>query len=92
MAFMRSDCDAVDTRRKAMSKRRVNQSWGSTGVVPPRIAGASSFEKVVKTMGLTPAEYEASLELKEWARINREKKYVPADLLRAWGFEQEPGL
>jgi len=76
-----------------LSKRRyVSQSWGSTGVVPARIAAASSFEAMAKTMGLSPAQYESSLELKEWARVHKQKKFVPPDLLIAWGFGREPEL
>jgi hypothetical protein len=75
-----------------MSRRHVNRSWGATGVVPAGAADASSFEMMVKMMGLSPAQYESSLELREWARVHREKKYVPPDLLMAWGFEREPEL
>jgi len=41
-------------------------------------------------MGLSPAQYESSEELKEWVRTNRGQKYVPIDLLTAWGFDVEP--
>jgi hypothetical protein len=49
----------------------------------------SSFEKMAKKLGLTPQEYETSVELKEWARQNMEEKYVPMKLLKAWGFVDE---
>jgi hypothetical protein len=70
-----------------MSKRYVSQSWGSTGIVPVRRARASSFEAMVRSLGLSPTEYERSPELREWVRLNRERKYVPANLLVAWGFD-----
>lgn len=47
---------------------------------------ASSFEKVVQALGLTPEQYISSLALKEWVRSNKDEKYVPPDLLKAWGF------
>jgi len=47
---------------------------------------------MAKTMGLSPAQYESSLELKEWARVHKQKKFVPPDLLIAWGFGREPEL
>jgi hypothetical protein len=75
-----------------MSKRRVDRSWGTLGVVPTRILAASSFETLVTTMGLAPEDYKTSPELREWARINRDRKYVPSDLLREWGLDQEPEL
>ena len=56
--------------------------------MPPK--RPASFDEVVECMGLSPAQYATSTELKEWVRANRERKYVPIDLLRAWGFEVEP--
>jgi hypothetical protein len=49
--------------------------------------GATSFEELVKKLQLTPAEYESSAQLKDWVRKNKDQKYVPSDLLRAWDFE-----
>ncbi len=54
-----------------------------------RCVMATSFEQMVKTLGLSPNEYAASARLKEWVRRNKEEKYVPSDLLEAWGFEKE---
>ena len=70
-------------------KRFVDRSWGSNGVVPMQRKRAASFDEVVKNMGLSPAQYASSVELKEWARANRTQRYVPIDLLIAWGFELE---
>jgi hypothetical protein len=49
----------------------------------------SSFEKMAKKLGLTPQEYESSVELKEWARQNMGEKYVPLYLLKMWGLVDE---
>lgn len=49
---------------------------------------ATSFESIVKKLGLTPEEYESSAQLKNWVRGNMHEKYVPSDLLKAWGFEK----
>lgn len=74
-----------------MSKKRfVQRSWGSKGVVPAPRRNAASFDQVVENLGLSPAQFENSAELKEWVRANREHKYVPIDLLVTWGFEVEP--
>ncbi|HUJ94230.1 MAG TPA: hypothetical protein VLW84_03120 [Terriglobales bacterium] len=50
---------------------------------------ATSFDHVVKILGLSPEEYANSLPLKEWVRQNKDEKYVPTDLLKAWGFADE---
>ena len=50
---------------------------------------ASSFEQVVKDLGISPEQYESSALLKDWVRRNMDEKYVPSDLLKAWGFEVE---
>jgi hypothetical protein len=74
-----------------LSKRRyANRSWGAKGVVPMPPKKAASFDEIVQNMGLSPAQYENSSELREWVRTNRGQKYVPIDLLTAWGFEVEP--
>ena len=50
---------------------------------------ATSFEQMVKKLGLAPDQYKNSALLKDWVRRNMDEKYVPSDLLRAWGFEKD---
>jgi hypothetical protein len=50
---------------------------------------ATSFEQIVKKLGLSPEQYKSSDRLKEWVRRNMDEKYVPPDLLKAWGFEHD---
>ena len=67
-----------------MVRRRGNPNWTNPlayAALPPT---ESSFEAVVKALGLSPAEFESSEVLKEWVLKNRDEKYVPLDLLRAW--------
>jgi hypothetical protein len=66
-------------------KSRGNSYWGKAG--PSPAASPSSFEEMVRVMKLHPAEYEHSDALKDWVRRNKEHKYVPLELLRAWGFD-----
>jgi hypothetical protein len=47
----------------------------------------SSFEKVVLSLKLSPEEYERSTELREWVLQNKDHKYVPPELLKAFGFQ-----
>jgi hypothetical protein len=49
----------------------------------------TSFEKMVKNLGLSPQEYQSSVLLKEWVRQHMDEKYVPMDLLKAWGLVDE---
>jgi hypothetical protein len=70
-----------------MVKRRGNPNFGKPVPLPP--AGESSFEEVVKAMGLSPAEYADSAELKKWVHQNKNTKYVPTNLLKIWGFVVE---
>lgn len=71
-------------------KRYTGQSWGSKGVLPMPENRPTSFDEIVERMGLSPAEYESSAELKQWVLANVGQKYVPVDLLIAWGFEVDP--
>jgi len=68
------------------SKRRGNPNWGKPQplTLEPTI---SSFETLVQRLKLAPHQYESSKPLKEWVRANKNHKYVPQDLLKAWGFE-----
>jgi hypothetical protein len=71
-------------------RRFVDRSWGASGISPGPRKNAASFDEIVQSMGLSPPEYLYSAELKEWVRANREQKYVPVELLAAWGFDEEP--
>ncbi len=46
---------------------------------------ATSFEEVARRLKLTEKEYQSSIPLREWARKHKDSKYVPQDLLEAWG-------
>jgi hypothetical protein len=56
-------------------------------IVPP--AGPSSFEEIVKGLQLSPDEYEHSTQLKAWVKKNKSQKYVPLNLLKAWGMRED---
>jgi hypothetical protein len=53
------------------------------------VDSATTFDRVVENLGLRPEDYLASSALKEWVRTNKDEKYVPPDLLEAWGFSEE---
>jgi hypothetical protein len=48
-------------------------------------ANVPTFESVAKALGLAPKDYEGSIPLREWAKRNRDHRFVPPDLLEAWG-------
>lgn len=50
---------------------------------------STSFERIVKALGLSPSEYKKSAALKAWVRKNKDEKYVPSELLKAWGFAEK---
>ena len=41
---------------------------------------------------LAPEDFQASALLKEWVSRNKNHKYVPLDLLEAWGFSVDLSL
>ncbi len=49
--------------------------------------GQCDFEYMVKSLGLSPEQYVRSERLRAWAEKNKDQKYVPTELLEAWGFE-----
>jgi hypothetical protein len=69
-----------------MAKRRGNPNWGKPEPFVMATESISSFDSLVKSLGLSPEQYVTSQELREWVRKNKDQKYVPQDLLKAWGF------
>ena len=71
-------------RTVKMSKQRGNPNW----FLPPIAYSpvVSAFELQTQKLGLSPDEFIGSEALKEWARKNKDHRFVPADLLQAWGF------
>ncbi len=51
------------------------------------IRPSSSFEQVVHDLKLQPEQYLGSAPLREWARRNKDSKFIPESLLQAWGFD-----
>jgi hypothetical protein len=58
----------------------------SARITPPPFS-ESSFERVVDSLKLSPEQYQSSSELREWVLQNKDHKYVPPDLLKAFGFQ-----
>jgi hypothetical protein len=50
-------------------------------------ATESSFEQIVRTLRLSPEQYAESPELRAWVRRNKSYRFVPPDLLAAFGFD-----
>src|SRR6185437_13286834 len=65
-------------------KCRGNRAWGS-GIIAAAPPTVSEFERVTARLRLKPDEYVASSELREWAEANKDTRYVPERLLKAWG-------
>jgi len=55
-------------------------------------AGASTFEHLAAMLGLSPEQYKDSTVLREWARKNKNDRYVPSELLQTWGFTVDTGF
>jgi hypothetical protein len=64
-------------------RNKGNPNWGKAGGDIPNTP--SSFEEMVRQLKLSEKEYRSSIPLKEWAQKNKDSKYVPQDLLEAWG-------
>ena len=68
-----------------MAHRRGNPNFGKPGSVNAALS-ESSFDKVVDLLKLSPEQYQNSPELREWVWRNKDEKYVPSELLKAYGF------
>lgn len=47
----------------------------------------SSFEEVVRELKLVPEQYKDSQQLRDWVFRHKDEKYVPSDVLKAFGFD-----
>ena len=70
-----------------MAKRRGNPNWGKPDPMGPVIPNITEFQHVTQEFKLQPHQYVRSTRLREWARHNKNSKFVPESLLEAWGFE-----
>ena len=75
-----------------MAKRRGNPNWGKPEPIGPVTPTITEFEQVVREYKLSPDQYLRSTRLREWARRNKNSKYIPEPLLEACGFEIESTL
>ena len=55
----------------------------------PAPSPASSFEEVARDLKLVPGQYTSSLELRAWVARYKDEKYVPSEVLKAFGFDCE---
>ncbi len=88
-------CQAINTilrTQNNMAKRRGNPNWGKPEPIGPVVPTVTSFEQIVREFKLSPDQYIRSTRLREWARRNKNSKYIPEALLEAWGFEIESAL
>jgi hypothetical protein len=66
-------------------RRSVNRNFTKPGSIRP-VSFPNSFEQIVKELKISPGEYRKSPELKEWVRRNKDDRYVPTEVLKAFGF------
>jgi hypothetical protein len=66
-------------------RRSVNRNFTKPGSIRP-VAFPNSFEQIVKRAKDFTWEYRKSPELKEWVRRNKDDRYVPTEVLKAFGF------
>jgi hypothetical protein len=79
-------------RSEFMAKRRGNPNWGKPDPIGPVIPTITEFQRVTREFKLQPEQYVRSTRLREWARHNKNSKFIPEALLEAWGFEVEKTL
>ncbi len=63
-----------------------NPNWGKSEPGSKAVPTVTEFERTVLRFGLAPKDYIGSEHLREWAEQNRNSRYIPESLLRAWGF------
>lgn len=72
--------------------RQGNPQFANPAAIEPPFASQTSFERVVEELGLSPSEYLTSAMLRDWVSRNKDQRYVPSELLKAFGFEVSSDL
>jgi len=75
-----------------MKTRDANRKWAPRKPIAPPTPATTEFERVVSEFKLTPDEYVRSARLRDWVHENKDEKYVPEALLRAWNFRVDARL
>jgi hypothetical protein len=75
-----------------MAKRRGNPNWGKPEPSGPIVPSITEFELIIRELNLQPDQYITSTRVREWARRNKNSKFLPEPLLEEWGFEVESSL
>jgi hypothetical protein len=68
-----------------MGRNKGKPNWGKVCRDVPNLP--TSFEQIVRQLKLSEKDYQSSTQLKDWVEANKDDKYVPQDLLKAWGLE-----
>jgi hypothetical protein len=76
-----------ESRRLLMAPQRGTSNSARPGATNAPPFSESSFERVVDSLKLSPEQYQSSTELREWVLRNKDHKYVPPELLKAFGFQ-----
>jgi hypothetical protein len=72
-----------------MTARPRNRLFTNPYAFNRTIPSTNSFDEVVTHLHLSPHQYRDSPELKEWVRRNKDQRYVPTEVLNAFGFNVE---
>jgi hypothetical protein len=67
--------------------RSVNGTFTKPETRRSLVSTPNSFEQIVRALNISPGEYRSSPELKEWVRRYKDERYVPPELLKAFGFQ-----
>ena len=67
-----------------MARKGGNPNWGKVMTGKFGVE-QTAFEIKVTQLGLKPDEYVHSRDLRRWAAANRTKRFIPEELLDAWG-------
>lgn len=72
--------------------RHGNPKFTNPAAIEPPLVSETSFERLVEELKLSPSEYMSSPRLRDWVSRNKNQKYVPSEVLKAFGFEADTEL
>jgi hypothetical protein len=76
-------CYASQTRKSELGQR---------ATAPHRSAAAPEFEWKLQELGLTNETCVSSVQFRTWCAQNKNHRYIPEWLLKAWQMQVDPDL
>lgn len=87
-----SHCSERTSAAFLMTHQRGNSGWSSGQAAKVRPCSPTEFEDEVRRLGLDEQNSAGSDQLRRWCERNKDRRYIPEQLLKYWGIYVDPNF